>query len=245
MLNHACVEEKINNFSCTFKDTQAIWVFKDLQSNFLYANPFCVNFLGYKKPSKLIGKTDSDLLWCDFSKLYKQEERETLESKSYTSLVPSTDKKGGEVLFFSSRDLVFDNTQNPIGILCQARPITNKNTLELSNLLHSSIIRSTSNPKQPFTPERKPNNSLSRTLTKCERECLFFLIRGNSAKMVANTLCRSQKSIEFHVENLKQKFQVKSKFELTAKAIHEGYLHEIPSSLYNKQLTKKLKSTAH
>lgn len=231
----ANISDKIAHFSSSFSDSRAIYVFKDLSSNFLYANPFCVSFLGYSKSDSLLGHNDHDFLWCDYADLYKQEEREVLDGQSYISLVPSVDSKGDDILFFSSRELVYDNGARPIGILCQARPVVNKNTLELSNLLSGSKKTT-----ETYTSGREINSQYN--LTKCERECLFFLLRGNSSKMIASILCRTKKCIDFHVENLKHKFGVASKFELTTKAIHEGYLYEIPKSLLkNKNLVERLK----
>lgn len=54
-------------------------------------------------------------------------------------------------------------------------------------------------------------------LTNKERETLQFLVRGYSAKEVAKTLCRSPRTIEKHVAQLKNKFNVQSTLKLIAK----------------------------
>lgn len=223
------LEEKLRNFSAVFKDSQAIYVIKDLQSRFLYANPYCLNFLGYKNENCVIGRTDQDFLWSDFSELYQREERATIAGENQVSLVPSLDLAGNDVLFFSTRELITDDKNNPLGILCQARQIKHKSSLELSNLLFNTMPK-----KEKVKPLYFSRLELVRSLTQTEQECLFFLVRGHSAKMIADRLCRTKKTIEYHVENLKQKFHATSKFDLVTQAIHEGYLYQIPSSLCRK-----------
>ncbi|MFN7097817.1 MAG: helix-turn-helix transcriptional regulator [Gammaproteobacteria bacterium] len=68
-------------------------------------------------------------------------------------------------------------------------------------------------------------------LTRREMECLFYTIRGGTAKVIAQTLNISNKAVEFHIENLKIKFGCTSKSGLIAKAIEMGYLEKIPFSI--------------
>lgn len=231
-MNETCEFQrtKITALASAFSTVQTIYVYKDLESNFLYANPYCINFLGYKNEEQIIGKNDYDFFWCDYADLYKKEEADVIQQGSYASLVPSIDSQGEEVLFFSTRELFLDHNKTPIGILCQAKPIHDKKILELSNLLNTD---SKSNKK--IISCEKPL-ALPEKLTKREREFLFFLLRGYSAKMIANTFFVTERAVEAHVERLKQKFDVNSKHELVAKAIHLGLLYDIPKSLLNKCL---------
>lgn len=234
-MNTSCIHrQKISGYEIAFKDTRAIQVYKNLDSNFLHANPYCIEFLGLKKSSEVIGKNDYDFFWCEYAHLYKSEENKVITEESYVSLVPSINRNGDEILFFSTRELVYGDNHFPIGILCQARPIMRKEILELSNLLDRNIF---SNKKHVFTCNK--NENLSINLTKCERECLFFLLRGYSAKMIANTFFRTVNSVEAHIEKIKNKFNVSSKFELIAKAIQKGYLYDMPKTLLSKLLSIK------
>ena len=233
---YCSVDKQIKSYTHAFMQASAIFAFKDLDSNFLYANPFCLDFLGYRKENDIIGCNDYDFFWCEFAGLYLHEEQITLETKSCVSLVPSIDRHGNEILFFSTRELVYDTEGTAKGILCQARPVVHKNLLELSNLLHNKIST-----KEKYTLKLENPQLNRRNLTRCERECLFFLLRGNSAKMIASILCRTKRCIDFHIENLKIKFNVNSKFELISKAIQEGHLYEIPKSLCQKKLLQQLK----
>lgn len=57
------------------------------------------------------------------------------------------------------------------------------------------------------------------TLTPQEFNCIHFAIRGMTAKMIAKKMNISPRTVEFHLKNLKNKFNVQSKFELMSKLI--------------------------
>jgi len=55
--------------------------------------------------------------------------------------------------------------------------------------------------------------------TQRELECLFYLKRGLSAKQTAAILFISPRTVEFHLNGLKEKTQSRTKFELLSKLI--------------------------
>jgi DNA-binding CsgD family transcriptional regulator len=56
-------------------------------------------------------------------------------------------------------------------------------------------------------------------LTPREHDCLYYFVRGKSAKDISLLLSRSQRTIEKHLENIKNKMNVTSKSELIDKVI--------------------------
>lgn len=57
------------------------------------------------------------------------------------------------------------------------------------------------------------------TLTAREKECLYYLVSGKSAKQTAALLNVSPRTVEFHLENIKQKAGCRTKLELLGKTI--------------------------
>jgi DNA-binding NarL/FixJ family response regulator len=57
-------------------------------------------------------------------------------------------------------------------------------------------------------------------LTPRENEVLALLIKGMGTKDIAKMLTLSKRTIEHHIENIKDKMHVSSKYELIAKAIN-------------------------
>lgn len=56
-------------------------------------------------------------------------------------------------------------------------------------------------------------------LTKRETEILRLTVQGYSANKIGRLIYISQKTVEYHLENIKNKFNVKTKNELIAKAL--------------------------
>lgn len=75
------------------------------------------------------------------------------------------------------------------------------------------------------------------SLTPREREVLFLVLRGKTAKLAAAMLGLSYRTVQQYIESLKRKFQVHSKVELIDAAHAQGYLDQIPLSIFSKQLS--------
>lgn len=58
-------------------------------------------------------------------------------------------------------------------------------------------------------------------ITSRERQCIHYSIQGKSAKLVANELNISQRTVERHLENLYAKFGVRNKLALLNKLTNE------------------------
>jgi DNA-binding CsgD family transcriptional regulator len=69
-------------------------------------------------------------------------------------------------------------------------------------------------------------------LTPRETEILFFLLRGGVARRIADLLSISVRTVEHHIDALKDKFTVTSKSELIEKAIEKGYFYITPATLF-------------
>ncbi|MBK2123784.1 response regulator transcription factor, partial [Fangia hongkongensis] len=59
-------------------------------------------------------------------------------------------------------------------------------------------------------------------------DCLAFLLRGFSSKEIANRLKLNVRTVEYHIANMRAKFNVKSKKLLVDKAMALGYFNFIP-----------------
>lgn len=78
-------------------------------------------------------------------------------------------------------------------------------------------------------------------LSSRESECLFYLLRGKTAKQIARLLNLSPKTVEHYIENIKLKFQCQTKSELISKAIEQGFTNIIPKSIVFEQLDDIIK----
>lgn len=64
-------------------------------------------------------------------------------------------------------------------------------------------------------------------LSSREIECLFYLIKGQSAKIMANNLSISQRTVEQHLINCKAKLNCVNRYELIEKAFQITVIKEL------------------
>lgn len=69
-------------------------------------------------------------------------------------------------------------------------------------------------------------------LSPRESECLFFYVRNRSAKEIGRILKLSPRTVQFYIENIKEKFHACSKAELFDKAIEYAFFNIIPESIF-------------
>ncbi len=86
--------------------------------------------------------------------------------------------------------------------------------------MSSQIARKVVNFFQRFAPLENEQP----TLSKRELEILDGLSRGNSYKMLADSLCISMDTVRYHIRNIYRKLHVHSQSEAVAKALRKGWI---------------------
>lgn len=71
----------------------------------------------------------------------------------------------------------------------------------------------------PISDANVLQSSLTSKVTKREKECLDYLMKGLTAKHIARKLNLSPRTIEFYIENMKKKFDCSNRTQLIAKAL--------------------------
>lgn len=88
------------------------------------------------------------------------------------------------------------------------------------DLVQKSKIILPKDMRASFTGIKKVTQKL---LSNRQSQCLYHLVRGLTAKQIAKVLGLSNRTIEFYLENLKEKFNCPNKSDLIAKAIEMGF----------------------
>ncbi len=193
---------------------------KDENLRFLYCNKFTLRFLGLNKLSDILGKTDHEVSWAKYADLYTNHAEKALSNQSNLAIWPAIDAKKNFHIVLCQRTIVRNDIKK--NILTHTNILKEKHHLEIAHLLQnkssccSSLLRNSEEVKS--------------MLTKRESECLFHLLRGRSSKTIASILGISSRTVEAHIEGLRNKFRCSYKTELVEKAIEMGFLHYIPES---------------
>ena len=82
--------------------------------------------------------------------------------------------------------------------------------------------------------------NLDPVLTNRQMDCLYYFLRGKTAKETAVILRLSKRTVEFYLENLKNQFSCQTKAELIDKAISHGFMNVLPNCLFNQCNAKSI-----
>lgn len=117
--------------------------------------------------------------------------------------------------FLSCKNPLFDSYGNTIGLAGVSIEVSrNSQSKKAESYLEKIEKIITFNSSNPFPK-----------LAKREIECLYFMIRGMTAKQIGKLLNLSFRTIETYIENMKLKLNCCNRSELIGKAIDLGYIH--------------------
>jgi DNA-binding CsgD family transcriptional regulator len=234
MLNSPAEYQAIDRISsCStifnFDDVNFVVAYKDLDHRLLHVNQKTLQYNGLKNLKDIVNKRDSDLSWHDYSEIYEKQETDAVNGVLYSALHPGTDIDGRDFLFFNRKYPWRDEKNNIIGIICHSVEIENSDLIALGHKLKKNAHFASS----PIHYLGKPCGIEKYHFTPREQECLFFMIRGKTAKCIAKIIGISYRTVEYYFEKIKIKMQCHTKSEVINKAIENGFVDIIPKSLSN------------
>lgn len=179
---------------------------KDLDGIYRGHNSFATQDLikkGYK--TSVIGAKDTDLFDTDIANAYHKNDQQALTSLNKQVYIENT--------------RTLDSKEKPIMQLSVKNPLTDQN-----NNVHG-VLGTTYGVSQL-------NTSFGvATLTKREVDCLAFLYCGSTMKNTATQLSISPKTVETHIESIKNKLCCLNKSEIIGlinlNGLGKGYQHYI------------------
>jgi DNA-binding CsgD family transcriptional regulator len=229
-----------------FDQMPGCWGCKDNNSVFLYANKQYSEIIGIgeKHHVSIIGRTDFDMP-CDTvncAELFRKQDKTVMLSEKRMRILdihPFAGKEWRAYVF--TKTPLYNDLRNVVGTIFHGIDITNTSMLEIGSLLsrmtedvHNDLLGS----QNSYLISHHFN---AIKLTDREAECLFYLLRGKTAKQIARYLGISHRTIEEYFEKLRIKFDASNKYELIDKAIQVGFLNTIPESLFKTQLSVTLR----
>lgn len=216
----------LSNF--IFNQLPGVIGFKNKASVYTHGNRQLAQLMGYQDVNDMIGTTDHDIR-SDIARLaedFIQQDRDVLQQGEQQHLDIGRHANGDWRLHFSTKKPYLNAAGELLGLVfhCVAlHPATLK-------MLH------------PFLEKHKPvfyaidKQCEDIHLTARESECLFYLLRGKTAKATALLLAISPKTVEYHLEQLKRKFHCANKSMLIEKAMALGFLCSIPTTFFHQSM---------
>jgi len=210
---------------------------KDIDLKIIDCNPLFLQYVGFSNKDKILGCTDFDLSWENYAPLYRQHEIDVMNNNPYSVIFPSQDITGRKFVAFINKAPTFNDNNEVDGVACYNMEVINPKQLELYSLLEKTKLTASTS---IYTQGNECNKI---NLTHREHTCLFYLLRGKSAKMIGKVLNLSPRTIEDYIFSLKIKFCCQTKSELIEKAINNGYMEILPQHFDIDNMVDLLKET--
>lgn len=203
-------------------------LWKDINSVYLKANTNAAHLLGFKHPDELVGITDYDVC-CkaaeDADLFVEADKKVQCSHKPISVLNVSTFANDQVKVLLANKSLFFDEEAEPCGVVGQYLELDSgilKNRYFLFNIY--SMMKNKKNGANYYLNGEYGGIKLSTR----QAQCLFYVLRGKTSKVIARILHLSNRTVEGYVDDIKVKMECKNKAELIEKAIYLGFLEIIP-----------------
>ena len=222
--------QSLSNFNC-FTDLY-LWK-KDVNLHFSDITDACAQLFGFQDREHALGKSDYDIpsALSKFADVFRENDKRVLQQKkkiTFLEIQPCAQDQWK--VFHVVKQPYYENNEIT-GIAGYCIDIT-KTYMKLDQFITGTkkrTLHQSSKILQPLCVENQ--------LTLRESECLFFLLRRCTAIEIANILHLSCRTVEHHIEILKNKFNASNKKNLIETATHMGYFNLIPESILQKQVS--------
>jgi DNA-binding CsgD family transcriptional regulator len=190
--------------------------FKNTAGAFIFMNEVAVAATGFSSMANAFGKSVYDISPTNNADEIHENDKAIMQANKVTLLEEHAIRNDGtDYRFLTVKSPWYDDQNNIMGIFGCSIMLDSTSFVEsLSLLIQMGLLYPTKN-KNTFLELENAGMHLS----KREHDVLRLLIRGKTAREIAAVLVLSKRTIEHHLENIKEKLHVKSRSELIEKVI--------------------------
>ncbi len=223
-----------------FDQMPGCWGCKDKDSVFMYANKELARILGFSSDRYLdvVGRTDFDMpcRTVNCADSFRLQDKVVMERGIKLQILDIHPFADGEwKAYIFTKTPIYNRKKEVMGTILYGQSLTDSDIVALRDV---SLMTGMPNSLQELQTSILLKRKLcSVELSNRESQCLFFFLRGKSAKLIANYLNISQRTVETYIEHLKSKFDASNKFELFDKAVQAGFMSAIPEGLFSEQVS--------
>ena len=217
-----------------FQQLPGIITIVDTQSKIIFTNRYSARLLGFPAANEdsLLG-LDPSAMRCpvaDNADDYIRQDKMVVETKSPLSILDLQCYADGQQRTLLTRKKPFyDHNDKLIGSICHCAEINNNTFQTLAAYLSKSD-------QQFYGHTQQRSYTLTNTdkafdLSQRQLECLFYIIRGKTAKETGHILNISARTVEAHLNSVKKKWVLHRKSSIIEYALNLGLLNYVPPSL--------------
>lgn len=207
-------------------------VVKSLDSRLLAMNAAFARLLGVDPNTAVSGKFEYELAPYleGAADAFLQQDQQTLQRQRSRFVDVLSYQGGTPRVILAEKSCLVDTDGKPFALLFHGSDLTDRVFGQIGALLEHHVGQAR-RPKHAPISYAIEAPAQRRALSAREEECLFFLLRGHTARRIAQKLFLSTRTVEGYIEQLKNAFGAASKTALVEQALAEGYGHFLPASL--------------
>lgn len=206
---------------------------KNDTGEYIAANEQFCKIVGYKRINEIIGTKDYDLK-CEaalMAQTFRKQDQVAIKKGNIKILNICKFRNGEHLKLMGTKKPYYNEKNKLIGIISVEVDLS-KSAYKKSVI---TILNDTKKFMQPYNQYGfqflENMDDMQSKVSAREMECLYYLIRGRTAKEIAKLLTISARTVEIHIVHLKEKLGCYSKSELVAKSIAEGLIFLVPFNL--------------
>lgn len=202
----------------TFEKSSDCVYIKDENLEYRYMNSVGLENIQLHS-EELISKIDTELYFSQYANRINAHDSAALNNNVFYQLGDFSTKKGLQLFHLDNKFPLKDELGKTHGILGFARFLTYEELL----LTLATIGKNSSN---VINVTVDFNHLLNKEINLSDRELdvLYCFLNGKSTKTVAETLQITERTVIFHLNNIKEKWQCNSRESIFSKAEEKGFV---------------------
>lgn len=218
-------------------DLPGLYITKNDKSIYLAISREFAQLLGWKSALECPGKTDYEIPCkaAEFADEFIKMDKKVMDSGAQMLALDIQNYSLGWKLVLVERNPIKNESGEVKGLFNHCIDVSNVNLFKAYMILNRLD-------NKWFGKSHKPTSYILSNihnplpLTEKQENCLFLLIRGKTLKEIAKILKVSYRTVEGHIDAIKNKLNCNYRSEIIEKAIDNGFLYYVPKSLQNEKL---------
>ncbi len=205
----------------------------DLNSRINCSNDYSAKIFGYQKKSQLIG-IGAPQMRCPavkFADTFINQDRQVIATGAGLTILDIHTYAHDMHKQLLTNKIPYIKNGEIVGTTYYATEIHSKTLSQLCSTLITSD-------KQYYHKKKGTDRSYifgtilgEKTLSKREKDCVFYLLRGKTAKETSKSMDISFRTVETHIQNIKNKLGCDNRSDIIEYALANGYLNYVPQNL--------------
>lgn len=200
-------------------------------SSLVAGNRNALKLLGFNDLDEMAGKKYLEMKCkaAEFANQYHiEDEKVVLHKETLSILYYLKFADDRNHLLYAKKGPLISPSNNETLIFSQAYFLNDKHITRFLQQVIEFDIKRYHNQTSPGCYYFVENNVGSLKLPKQQHACLYYLLRGKTAKQIGQQLSLSTRTTEYYIDILKNKFKCETKSQLIEHAIELGYLYYLP-----------------